>query len=92
MNDIIWVSSKRPREIKIQKRVGEKALKGLYIKNKTVVDIEIRTEDNSHIWSYTRPIWKKSPNNSEMMKAPASTPVGIGKFTNPLVKKSNSKK
>ena len=55
-------------------------------------DFEIGTEDTSHMWSYTRPIWKKSPNNSEMMKAPASTPVGIGKFPNPLGKRSNSKK
>ena len=65
---------------------------GSRYKNKTVVDIEIGTEDNSHIWSYTKPIWKKSPNNSDLMKAPASTPVGTSKFPNPIGKRNNSKK
>ena len=93
LNETIWMSKdNEPREIKIQKRGSEKIFQGLDIKSKTVYDFEIGTEDTSHMWSYTRPICKKSPNNSEIMKAPASTPVGIGKFTNALGKRSNSKK
>ena len=95
IGETVWVSrNNEPAEVKINKRIRDNVFKGQVLINKEMVEFTFGS-DNSHIWSYERPVRLKTPDNSDIGKAPQSmpqNPIPLAKIMNPLGKRKSSEK